>query len=327
MADLHGEFETFHDRIALTSGKKDSLRKSRDAIRERIWKYFREKLEVKAPKFHGQGSFAMITTVNPLDGEFDIDDGIYLQHLDETDDREWPTPETVHRWLLEATEDHTNEKSIDKRTCVRVRYAGQYHVDLPSYAILNGAYMLAEKGEKGWHRSDPKALTDWFKESVKKDGEQLRKVVRYLKSWTDFQAGRRGKMPSGLILTVIATQNFRSDGRDDVSLAETANAISNVVSPVFCVYNPVDSEEELTARLTEEQKIRFQEAVSDLASDAAGAIDTDDREEASRLWRKQLGARFPAIEKDNNIDQKKADTAKLAAFYVAKNPAKPWGYL
>ena len=25
----------------------------------------------------------MGTTVNPLDGEFDLDDGIYLQHLDE----------------------------------------------------------------------------------------------------------------------------------------------------------------------------------------------------------------------------------------------------
>ena len=121
MANLHKEFGTFHDRIALTSGKKESLRKSRNAIRDRIRKHFRENIKVELPKFRGQGSYAMGTTVNPLDGEFDIDDGVYLQHLDKNDDSEWPTPETVHSWLVKATDGHTKEKPIDKRTCVRVR--------------------------------------------------------------------------------------------------------------------------------------------------------------------------------------------------------------
>ena len=187
--------------------------------------------------------------------------------------------------------------------------------------------MLAEKGANGWHSSDPKALTDWFKDEVKEHGEQLRRVVRHLKAWADFQSGRRGKMPSGLILTVLAAQNFRTDERDDVSLSDTANAVSNAVNPVFCVYNPVDTEEELTARLTDEQKVRFQEAISDLASDAVEAIETDDREEASKLWRRQLGDRFPAVEEEDKADQKPEDAAKLSGFYVAKKPAKPWGHL
>ena len=324
MADLNNEFKIFRDRVALTSGKKKSLREARDAIRERIRRYFREYLEVEVPKFRGQGSYAMITTVNPLDGEFDIDDGVYLQHLDESDDSKWPTPDTVHSWLVKATDGHTNEKPIDKRTCVRVRYAGQYHVDLPAYSKLNGEYLLAEKRAKGWHSSDPLALTVWFRENVKAYGEQLRRVVRYLKTWADFQSGRRGKMPSGLILTILAAQNFHSDERDDMSLAYTTAAISDAVYPVFCVYNPVDSEEELTARLSDEQKARFQEAISDLSSDASNAINTNDREEASKLWRRQLGGRFPDIEKSIEVGQKQEDVAKLAAAYVAKNPAKPW---
>jgi len=326
MTDLNNEFKIFHDRVALTSGKKKSLREARDAIRERIRQYFRDYLEVEVPKFRGQGSYAMITTVNPLDGEFDIDDGVYLQDLDESDDSKWPTPDTVHRWLVKATDGHTNEKTIDKRTCVRVRYAGQYHVDLPSYGKLNGEYLLAEKGVKGWHRSDPLALTVWFMEHVKAHGEQLRRVVLYLKAWADFQSGRRGKMPSGLILTVLAAQNFRSDSRDDVSLAYTAAAISNAVYPVFCVYNPADREEELTARMTDEHKARFQEAISDLAYDAVNAIENDDFEEASKLWRRQLGERFPNIKKAIKIGEKQEDVAKLAAVYGAKNPAKPWAY-
>jgi hypothetical protein len=327
MADLNSEFKTFHDRIALSSGKKESLRKARNAIRDRIRKYFRDNLKLAVSKFRGQGSYAMGTTVNPLDSEFDVDDGVYLQHLDENDDSKWPTPETVHRWLVQATDGHTNEKPIDKRTCVRVQYASQYHVDLPSYSKLNDDYMLAEKGEKGWHGSDPMALMLWFIEYVKACGEQLRRVVRYLKAWSDFQFGRRGKMPSGLILTVLAAQNFRADERDDVSITYTAMAISNAVNPVFCVYNPVDSEEELTACLTYEQKVRFQEAVSDLALAAIKATETDDSKEASKLWRRQFGDRFPAIEKEEETGQKREDVSKIAVLYGAKKPPKPWGCL
>jgi hypothetical protein len=327
MADLHSEFITFHDRVALTSRKKESLGTARNVIRERIRKYFRGNLQVTLPKFLGQGSYAMGTTVNPLDGEFDIDDGVYLQHLDENDDREWPTPDTIHRWLVKATDGHTNEKPLDKRACVRVRYAGHYHVDFPSYGKLNGECLLAEKGVKGWHSSDPLALTVWFREQVKVQGEQLCRVVRYLKAWADFQSGRRGKMPSGLILTVLAVQKFKPDERDDVSLSNTATAIFYAVYPVFCIYNPVDLTEELTARLTDEQKVRLQDAVSDLAIRGAKAIDVDDRKESSKLWRSQLGDRFPSIEKAIAIGRNQEDAAKLAAVYGAKAPAKPWAHL
>lgn len=327
MANLHNEFKKFHDRIVLTPPQKESLKKSRDAVRDRIRKYFSESLQCKVPKFHGQGSYAMKTIINPLDGEFDIDDGVYLQHLNEKDSSEWPAPETVHKWIVNATKNHTNEKPIDKRTCVRVRYAGQYHIDLPIYARLNGEYMLAEKGEKRWHPSDPKALTDWFNEQVKKHGDQLRRMVRCFKAWADFQSGRKGKMPSGLILTVLATQNFCAHERDDIAFTNTAKAISKVIKPVFCVYNPVDRTEELTERLTETQKSRFQEAISDLVSDAIHAIETKDPQESSRLWRKQFGDRFPAVENaDYKPEQMKKDATKLAAFYSSKKPVKPWGY-
>ena len=174
MADLNKEMKKFHEKIALSSGNEESLRKSRNAIRERIRRYFRDTIKLTVPKFQGQGSYSMHTMINPLDGEFDIDDGVYLQHLDEYDIDKWPTPDTVHRWLLKATDDHTNEKSVDKQTCVRVRFAGRYHVDLPAYGTLNNVYMLADKGPKGWHVSDPKAITDWF---LRQEGDQLRTYI------------------------------------------------------------------------------------------------------------------------------------------------------
>ncbi|MCF8080482.1 MAG: hypothetical protein K9K88_14480 [Desulfobacterales bacterium] len=324
MTDLNKEFRVFHEAVALYSTKKAELRRSRDAIRDRIRSYCKNVLQIPVPKFRGQGSYSMGTTVNPQDHEFDIDDGVYLLDLNSSDTSNWPTPETVHRWIVSATEGHTKEKPVDKKICVRVRYAGQYHVDLPIYGEKTGEYLLAEKGEKGWHRSDPLALSTWFLAGVKLYGEQLRRIVRLLKAWADFQSGRRGKMPSGLILTVLAVQNFRHDDADDVCFSETVHAIGRAISPIFRVTNPVDETEELTARLSEIQKARFQEAVSELSSIAEQAIDMEDAEQASKLWRNQFGDRFPAIEKDFSREEFRQAVAASAATYIGKQPPKPW---
>ena len=325
MANLHLQLQMFHEKVALSRGKKDSLRQSRDAVRSRIENHFKEKVKVEIPKFHAQGSFEMQTTVNPLDGEFDLDDGVYLQHLDEHDRCGWPTPETVHSWIVEATDGYTKEKPIDKRTCVRVRYAGQYHIDLPSYATLNAKPMLAEKGEKGWHESDAVALTDWFKGQVQEQGDQLRCVVRYIKAWADFQSVKRGKMATSLILTVLIAQNFRSHERDDVSISNTAKAIFDSVRFVVTVYNPVDGTEELTQSLSDEEKSRFQHAIADLANDSAEAVNAESKKEAAQLWRGQLGDRFPPVDDDDEEKQKRENADRLAAFYTLKKPTKPWG--
>ena len=322
MADMKKEFSTFYGEIALDAAKKASLRTSRNALRERIRNYFKNTLGLPVPKFQGQGSYSMDTTVNPLDGEFDIDDGVYLLHLDNQDNSEWPSPATVHSWLVKATDGHTSEKPMDKQTCVRVRYAGQYHVDIPIYGELRGKYLLAVKGDKGWHESDPLAITDWFKGEVAKRGQQLRRVVRYLKAWADFQSSRRGKMPSGLILTVLAANHFQGHEQDDVALAETAAGISRAVAIYFIVNNPVDPSEELTDRLSIQQKERFQEAIKDLANQAEKAVDAEDPAEASDLWRKQFGDRFPKVERKEE-DNAKSHTA-AAATVIGRSAPKPW---
>lgn len=133
-------------------------------------------------------------------------------------------------------------------------------------------------------------------------------------------------MPCGLIFTVLAAHHFCSDARDDISLANTMSAIADAVKFLFCVYNPVDPAEELTARLSEEQKTRFQDAISDAADDGKEAIDLDDRHEASNLWRRQFGDRFPLVEKEESSEQKKQAAAALSAFHAGNNPSKPWGY-
>ena len=292
MANCHDLFLSFHKSIGLSDSAKERLRKARDAIRERIRKSFSEAKRTPLPEFHEQGSYATHTIVNPIDGEYDIDDGVYLQNLDKTDNSNWPTMETVHKWIVDAVVGHTGHSPIDKRTCVRVVYAGQYHVDLPIYAELNGENLHAEKGQQGWHKSDPKAIITWFQDAVKKHGEQLRQMVRYFKAWADHNS-KDGKLPSGFVFTVLIVGKFLPHDRDDVCFGKLVKAIhSQLVSSLY-VPNPVDSSEDLLARYTEDQKKRVMDALSRLQKVAANALSTDGKVEACKAWRTEFGSRWP----------------------------------
>lgn len=153
MANTQEQFAVFHGRIELHDSKEANLQRGRDAIRDVIRDSFRDKKRSPVPEFCAQGSFTMRTTVNPIDGEYDLDDGVYLQNLSHDDKSKWPTPAEVHQWVVDAVDGHTEQKPIDKTSCVRVIYAGQYHIDLPIYADLNGKNMHAETGAHGDRKS------------------------------------------------------------------------------------------------------------------------------------------------------------------------------
>lgn len=320
MADCHDLFQKFHGEIVLLPSKKKFLREARDSLRKRIKDYFNNKREEVPPKFWNQGSYAMATIVNPLDGEYDIDDGVYLQNLDKNKNN-WPTPETVHGWIYEAVRGHTKEDPVDKNPCIRVIYSGQYHVDLPIYGEYKNEFYLAERGEKGWHVSDPKALTEWFKNQVKQNDEQLRNIVRYLKAWADYKSKSKNViLPSGLILTILAVENYASRERDDSAFGRTVRNIYQKIDDSFIVYNPVDQSEILTDRLTDTQKKNFKDLLSNLLDSANKAVEEKSKKDACKIWGKEFGDRFPCCD---DVKEEKGEESSVGPIYI-KNPSKPW---
>jgi len=299
MANCHDLFKNFLSNIKLSDSNKESLISARNAIGDRIKNYFKDTLEEKIPLFHEQGSFALKTVVTPLYEEFDIDYGVYLQNIQNND---FPSPEKVHGWIFNAVKGHTNEKPKDKRTCVRVTYAGHYHVDLPIYSSSIENPYLAEKGEKGWHESNPVAFTKWFINRVNKEGEQLRRIVHYIKAWADFKSSNI-KLPCSFILTILATNNFNEAARDDVSFSKTMKAIYESVSVSKVITNPIDSNEIVSSRITESQWTNFNEKFLELLKNAGDALKNDDKEEASKSWRKVFGEKFPSYKAPKEGDR------------------------
>lgn len=295
--NFNGSKDSYLDKIILGSKKEEQLRKSRDGLREKIRKHLTDK-KAKGVKFYKQGSYAHRTLINPLDGDYDIDDGLYMD-LSEFEDE--PTTTTIHNWIKEAVKGHTNQDPIDKEACVRAVFKAGYHVDIPAYKTEkedndDEVYYIAKKIES-WEESKPRAMTDWFLDQIKSKSEQVRRIVKYFKGWRDYRNTKiSSKLPNGLTLTILACEEFKSDIRDDVSFLETARTILERLKEKDEIWKPYEPTENMRDYLSDTQFNKLIEELEQIAKIGDEAIEEESAEKAAKKWQKVFGDRFPVFE-------------------------------
>jgi hypothetical protein len=318
MADCNDSIQKFLSQITISTEQRKNLQRGRNAIKERIENYFSGEPDVKIPEFYLQGSYALKTMVVPLNpaDEYDLDDGVYLQHTD--DDMSNPTPQEASEWIIEAVKNHTKKKPRNLKNCVRVVYANGYHIDLPVYREIKGQPHLGTLEGNKWIPSDARAFNDWFHERLEKT-EQMRSCIKYLKAWKDF----KGCDLKGIHITVLVGLNHIAvKDRDDESLTKTLEAIINYLKDNKSIANPVE-DENLIEDWDSPKIDKAIKALEGFYEKATHAIDTDDVEEAVKTWRKAFGDRFP---KDDATNQARvAAVAAAPAHREFTSRTKPWG--
>lgn len=303
MADNHEQFIEFNNNVKLDDNKKNELKRNRDALRKKIRKYFDDKKENEVkPKFSAQGSFMMHTIVNPIPSEetdddgnvkklypYDLDDGVYF--IDNLNNRK--AQSTYHNWIYDAVKDHTSKGAIKKNTCVRVLYADGHDIDLPIYfkEIKTGEEksipQLAHKSG-GYIDSDPREFYKWFNNE---SNDQLKRIVRYLKAWRDKQnKSYSTKLPSGLVLTILATNDYSENDRDDIAFRDTLRKIKATIDANYeCKRPTTKKDEDLLEKYSESH---FKERLSKLIDAGNKAIAESNSKEGCKKWQKQMGDRF-----------------------------------
>jgi hypothetical protein len=300
MANCHNLFRIFDDKISLSNAVKSGLRTSRDSLREKVRDKFREKDHKVL--FYTQGSLPMGTIIAPSDNDYDIDDGIYLQD----DDLPSEAITTLHTWVSEAAQNHTNQKPTDKNTCVRVHFADDHHIDLVLYYLGDRDHPLLAHKRDDWIVSDPKEFMEWFRSQ---STPQLKSLVRYLKAWGD---NLRGDMPSGLIMTVLAAQNFSPDDRDDIACMQTLTNILTTLQATFVCFRPTTPREDLFSEYSDSRKEYFMERLSTFVNSAQQAIQVPNQKDACPKWRQHFGRRFPCEVAEDTLED--AKTFEAAAI-------------
>ena len=339
MSDCHDLFKEFNTRIRLTEAKRQNLQEARDVLRNKITLHFFQNRPAYHPEFQGQGSYVMDTIVNPIKGDYDLDDGVYF--LGSLPREQRPAPATFHNWIIEAVGNHTNEVK-DKNTCVRVVYSTGFHIDLPIYYASYYNPDLAKK--TGWIISNPTEFIIWFEsktnsgfkqeylleatrinefrkwaEDMRKNDVQLRRLVRYVKGWCDY---KNEGMPSGIILTILTAQNYIPDQRDDVSLYNTLVSVKSALSKEFVCRRPTTpKDEDLFAEYTADQKSLFFRKLNNLIEDGKLAINETNKRNSCEKWKTHFGDRFPCHLVTNGQNNGAEIYAPLRE--VAK-PSTPW---
>ena len=318
MADIHDLFKKFNNEISLSTDKQNNLRKGRDALRSKIKTWFTDH-DKQQPTFCWQGSFAMKTTVNPINGnEYDLDDGVYLSGYSDINQDSWPSPSTVHSWIKCAVDGHTQKSPVDNDTCVRVVYEAGYHIDYPIYIMQDDVAHLANK-TKGWIVSDPKAFKDWFIKKVQDNDEQLRRVVKYMKAWKEYK-----EVPlKGIEITILAANNFEIyEGRDEKSLRDTLSKIISTLNENFTCVKPVSPGEDLFDGISETKKNKILNGLTELKEALDKAIEEDDPAIASDYMIDMFGERFPKGESPKKSDETTASFIRTSSPGVLRHDGR-----
>jgi len=314
MANCNKLFLEFDNNLNISKTKKDKLKSSKDNIRDEIKDYFKKNHPEYIPQFYIQGSYKMKTMILTKDNECDLDDGVHFKR------EVGVTGTTLQKWVKEAVKDITSTPAEHKKKCIRVIYKSDYHIDLPVYYFPEDKEhpLLAVKNEE-LEESDPKELVDWYIEEKSED-LQLNRIVKYLKAWGDY---KRNKMPSGLVMTILASNNIDNNERDDIALKNTLINIQNKIDEdyngIFECFVPVTPKDDLFTDYDDTRKNNFLTNLTSFIKDAEKAIDEEKNQlAASKLWRKYFGEKFPLGE-DENTDEKENALNELKGIILSGN--------
>jgi hypothetical protein len=161
-----------------------------------------------------QGSVSTHTAVKPLRGdEFDVD-VIYsfrLSAFAEADRRPMP----LFNWFVSRlqTREFYRARLLRKTRCVRINYAGDFHVDIiPSTREASGhqPYAVPARDLSDWVTNDPIGFAQWVRHCdaaagvVDRNGDgPFTRSVRSLKRWRDHFFGEDSAISSLLLTTIL----------------------------------------------------------------------------------------------------------------------------
>jgi cyclic GMP-AMP synthase DncV-like protein len=306
MANTNTQFLEYNDNLKIPKSKRDIMIESRTAATERLKKWF-EKNQPEYPiSFWIQGSHKNNLNIRTEDEDCDQDDGLYVDR----DPEDSVSGTTLQNYVVKALTGSTITSPSHKAKCVRNYYQasglGPYHIDYPAYYKTDDMDhpMLAVKNSN-LEKSDPKEFTGWLNDQVDDQG-QLKRLIRYMKGWAD-NISKMHKMPNGLILTVLSCNNYISrSGRDDEALYDTLTGIYNGLDANWECIMPAIPNDNLLERYDETFQSNFMNALNNLINDARSALEEASKHEATKLWKKHMGKRYPLVQKEAAVGNRAA---------------------
>lgn len=317
-AKLYKQFKDFHVAIKLDKGSS-LLKEKRDMLQADIEEKLPGKLEnigVKVQKkdlhFFDQGSYRQNVSTGIKCDAPDRDVAVEF----ELDKDAHNDPRKIKKCVRDALKIEGKRDPLIKEPCVTVNYMQEgeekIHIDFPIYVIHNGNYFLArgkEFSEKyEWEHCDPHGLNEHLDNLFSgTEGDQLRRIVRYLKKWKLENYGAsytKDQIPPSIALTLMAGECFAyktADGQDDdlAALQVVVSNIKNKFSYNLSTNNhsisyllPVRPWSNVFYKMNENYQETFYKKWCTLCTKIQNAVDASEEYEAAKFLQSVFGTDF-----------------------------------
>jgi hypothetical protein len=297
MIDCSKHIKNYHDdHVKLPEETRRKLGEQAEANEKRLKAGLKQAEEPAPLNFVLQGSYAMRTTVQHPNNDYDIDDGVVFskkslvgaQGADKT-------ALDARKMVCDALYDAAFKTKPEVRpNCVRVYYNEGHHVDVPVYRMENpdSDSTLYELASSDWKESNPEAVTKWFQKQLdakhssnEKDGHhQMRRLIRLLKRFANSRDS--WNVPSGFVLTVLTDEKYWTfDERDDRAFYNLLKALKSRLDYNLVVRHPVLSEN-LTETNDDANMRELRERIEWALGELKILETTDSKAKALKAWKK-----------------------------------------
>lgn len=278
------------------------------------------------------GSYARDTAIRAktVAGEIDRAD---IDIIVETNYTEADRPEDVLNDLAVVLEDKYTVERVNKRS-VRV-VTSKAEIDVVPVIADGDAYKIADRDLDGWRKTNPKGHKTWSSDRNKEFGNRFKPLVKLVKWWR--RENPTHKRPKGFVLEVLVARHApRNETHWGEAFAQTLENIYTAYrdqaardqKPV--IEDPSVKNSDILGKVSVPQWKAFIDKCRVYAGYARKAQDTDDMDEATALWRKVFGDRFPKTSTQARaVGVTAAVSATASGFSFpsqAAAPAKPRGF-
>ena len=323
------EKQTLHRRISPTDHQIENQREYWADLAEYMKADLRERSGCPVSTWI-QGSYKFATQIRPARKglDYDIDLGVYFAWEGCADDG-YHSASDLKGMVQESLATYANDADTDaigvsdpKEFCSRIRFSGDFHIDVPAYHEWDDVRHLASASE-GYVDRDPFTIWEWWISTFgENERPRARRMVRYLKMWAALKFNPKVETPpSSILLTVLIAYAYASidldttKGDDELFGALVARIRADIdTNGDDVVLNPVDTSENLN-RLGDEFGL-FRQRLEDLDATCARAIKAGDAATAADIWAEQFEHFFPLpdTEEAKKLDEAVGSRSLAVAF-------------
>jgi len=248
------------------------------------------------------GSWAHGTIIKPVDSndEFDADLLVYLNEHDE-----WSPKDYIENLYSRFMNNGNYSDKVSRKTrCLRVNYAGDFHVDLVPYLERPTGHFItnrSEPQEEGrYELSNPEGFNEWMEGKDRATSGHFREIIQLLKYLRDYKNTFTCK---SIILTTLTgnavnsieaalfPQNFVDLPTAFVWVLERLSQSLPATMPA--VLDPAGTGDNFSDRYADDWNYEnFRTRISGYASSAREALDETDTDSSAALWQGIFGTDF-----------------------------------